>query len=109
MDLWLSWSLTKIGEVKEAIENELKEIQDKVLLKYMDEHSKKAFYTSTAKTIINTVIGTAIAPYSGVAAAKDIVVEGKQMAETQNDRWAAFVVESRNKISRDLKDIGYVW
>ena len=31
------------------------------------------------------------------------------MAETQNDRWAAFVVESRNKISRDLKDIGYVW
>lgn len=100
---------SEIQEVKEAIENELKEIQDKVLLKYMDEHSKKAFYTSTAKTIINTVIGTAIAPYSGVAAAKDIVVEGKQMAETQNDRWAAFVVESRNKISRDLKDIGYVW
>ena len=64
----------------------------------MEEHSKKTFYTSTAKTIVNTTIGAVSIPYSVVAAVNDIATDRKVMLEAQNDRWAAFVVESRNKL-----------
>ena len=89
---------TEIDEVKKAVEHELKCIQDRILLRYMEEHSKKTFYTSTAKTIVNTTIGAVSIPYSVVAAVNDIATDRKVMLEAQNDRWAAFVVESRNKL-----------
>lgn len=90
---------SEIEEVKNAVEDELKNIQDKILFRYMDEHSKKTFYTSTAKTIVNTAIGAVSVPYSVGIAVKDIATERKKMLEMQSDRWTAFVIESRKKIS----------
>lgn len=89
---------TEIDEVKQAVEHELKSIQDRILLRYMEDHSKKTFYTTTAKTVVNTTIGAVSIPYSVVAAVNDIATDRKEMLEAQNDRWAAFVVESRNKL-----------
>lgn len=70
----------------------------KAILRYMEDHSKKTFYTTTAKTVVNTTIGAVSIPYSVVAAVNDIATDRKEMLEAQNDRWAAFVVESRNKL-----------
>lgn len=90
---------TEIDEVKKAVEHELKSIQDRIFLRYMEDHSKKTFYTSMAKTVVNTTIGAVSLPYSVVAAVNDVATDRKEMLEAQNDRWAAFVVESRKKLS----------
>ena len=93
----------EIVEMKEAVEADLRTISEKLMLKYMNEHSQRQFYKSTAKTVINTAIGCFVAPYSVAVAAKDIWDSKKTAEEVEAERWSAFLIESRNKYSELMK------
>lgn len=74
------------------METEVERIKQDIFLKYLSEWSWKRFGMSTAKMILDTVIGLTSADtlYSLATAIKDIITSGKQVSETSKYQWSDF-------------------
>lgn len=103
----------EMKEAQEVIEQELLDIQEKMMLRYFDEHTIKSLVTSSAKTVICTSLE--VIPVAGpiiggiVGMATDVVEfasDAKEMKNSDNDRWAAFTVEARNTLKNRQKELG---
>lgn len=103
----------EIKEVKESVENELRQIQENATLKYFNDHSKKFFinslFTTTAKTVVCTVLGEIplVGGFIGgsvdlTSNIVDLTSDWKQKKAVDNDRWAGFVIEARKNIRNTM-------
>lgn len=93
----------EMKEAQEAIEQELLDIQEKIMLRYFDEHSIKSLVKSSAKTIICAsletipVVGPIVGGIVGMATdGVEFISDAREMRNSDNDRWAAFTTEARN-------------
>lgn len=102
----------EMKEAQEAIEQELQDIQQKMMMRYFDEHSKKSLIKSSAKTVICTsleavpVVGPIIGGIVGMAAdVIDLASDARIVRDSDNDRWAAFALEARNTLKNRQEEL----
>ena len=89
---------SEINEMCADIERTIKDTQEKVFNKYLNDNSKYNFFKSSSKTAIKTTAGIIWTPFSIIESIVGIVIDGKKVKEVNMDRWQGFVIQSRNII-----------
>ncbi len=87
---------SEVNEICEVVDRSIKETNDRLFKKYLDDSSKYSFFASTGKTIIKTAAGIISTQCSILDALLGITINGKNTFKANCDRWQGFVVDSRN-------------
>ena len=92
----------EITEMCNDVNQIIKDTQDRVFLRYLEDNNKYAFSKSTGKTILQTGIGIVSAPFSIADALLGIAINGKNMVKANGNCWQGFVISSRRAINANF-------
>lgn len=90
---------SEINEICADVDRTIKETQERVFNKYLNDNSIYSFFRSSSKTAIKTGAGIIWTPFSIMDAIAGIIINGKNALEVKGDRWQGFVIQSRNVIN----------
>lgn len=89
----------EVNEICADVERTIKDTQEKVFNKYLNDNSKYSFFKSSSKTAVKTAAGVIWTPFSIIETITGIMIAGKNVKEVNMDRWQGFVIQSRNIIT----------
>ncbi len=92
----------EITEMCNAVEQSIKEVQEDIFMRYLDDHSGYSFSRSTASTILKTAAGIACTPVSVIDAFANCLEGGQDFLEAKSLRWQGFVIEARNLLKKGI-------
>lgn len=93
---------TEIKEMCSAVEQGIKEVQENIFIKYLEDNSGYSLSISTGSTILK-MAGDMISPaISAIDVFADRIIKGKNFLEAKSLRWQGFVITSRDTIKKRL-------
>ena len=92
----------EITEMCNTVEQSIKEAQENIFKKYLDDHSGYSLSRSTASTILKTAAGIAWTPVSVIDAFASCLGGGKDFLEAKSLRWQGFIIDARNLLKKEL-------
>lgn len=90
----------EIKEMCSSVEQSIKEVQENIFMRYLENNSGYSFSKSTGSTMIKTAAGMVLPAISVADAFAGCIVKGKEFLDAKSLRWQGFVITSRNIMNK---------